>query len=110
MRLVFGYRAPNRRYALRPRTSAGRNVAAGASRWLPRPDADVRVMRSQIGRLRELVRERTALERELLGLIRTQQPRLLERKTRREAIRALKRHLVHAVYNAMTTPPTPTTP
>jgi transposase len=41
-------------------------------------DADVRVMRHQIRRLRELVRETRALERELLLLVRGLQPRLLE--------------------------------
>jgi transposase len=41
-------------------------------------DADVRVMRHQIRRLRELVREAKALERELLLLVRGLQPRLLE--------------------------------
>ena len=40
--------------------------------------ADVRVMRHQIRRLRELVRETSALERELLVLVRGLQPRLLE--------------------------------
>jgi transposase len=41
-------------------------------------DADVRVMRHQIRRLRELVREANTLERELLLLVRGLQPRLLE--------------------------------
>lgn len=41
-------------------------------------DADVRVMRSQIKRLRELTREAKALEQELCGLVAAQQPRLLE--------------------------------
>ena len=41
-------------------------------------DADVRVMRHQIRRLRELVREASALERELLLLVRGLQPRLLK--------------------------------
>jgi transposase len=41
-------------------------------------DADVRVMRSQIKRLRELTREAKALEQELIGLVTTQQPRLLQ--------------------------------
>ena len=40
-------------------------------------DADVRVMRAQLRRLKELVRETSALERELLLLVRGQQPRLL---------------------------------
>src|SRR5205085_7411741 len=40
-------------------------------------DADVRVMRNQLRRLRELVREARALERELLLLVRGLQPRLL---------------------------------
>src|SRR5436190_1139382 len=40
-------------------------------------DADVRVMRAQLRRLKELVRETSALERELLVLVRGQQPRLL---------------------------------
>jgi transposase len=40
-------------------------------------DADVRVMRHQIRRLRELVRETNTLERELLLLVRGLQPRLL---------------------------------
>jgi transposase len=40
-------------------------------------DADVRVMRAQVRRLKELVREAAALERELLLLVRGQQPRLL---------------------------------
>jgi len=41
-------------------------------------DADVRVMRTEIRRLRELVREASALERELLLLVRGLQPRLLK--------------------------------
>ena len=41
-------------------------------------DADVRVMRHQLRRLRELVRETRTLERELLLLVRALQPRLLE--------------------------------
>ena len=41
-------------------------------------DADVRVMRHQIRRLRELVSETRALQRELLLLVRGLQPRLLE--------------------------------
>jgi transposase len=41
------------------------------------PDADVRVMHSQINRLRELTRETKALEQELSVLVATQQPRLL---------------------------------
>lgn len=40
-------------------------------------DADVRVMRHQVRRLRELCREAAALERELLVLVRALQPRLL---------------------------------
>ena len=40
--------------------------------------ADVRVMRAQVRRLRELTREATALERELLLLVRGLQPRLLD--------------------------------
>jgi transposase len=40
--------------------------------------ADVRVMRHQLRRLRELVREAAAIERELVLLVRSQQPRLLE--------------------------------
>jgi transposase len=40
-------------------------------------DADVRVMRAQVRRLKELVREAGAVERELLLLVRGQQPRLL---------------------------------
>jgi transposase len=40
-------------------------------------DADVRVMRAQVRRLKQLVREAAALERELLLLVRGQQPRLL---------------------------------
>jgi transposase len=40
-------------------------------------DADVRVMRHQIRRLRELVREAKTLERELLALVRGLQPQLL---------------------------------
>ena len=40
-------------------------------------DAEVRVMRSQLRRLRELVDETAALERELGALVATQQPRLL---------------------------------
>jgi transposase len=40
-------------------------------------DADVRVMRAQVRRLKELVRETAALERELMLLVRGQQPRLL---------------------------------
>ena len=39
---------------------------------------DVRVTRAQLRRLRELVRETGALERELGGLVAAQQPRLLE--------------------------------
>jgi transposase len=39
--------------------------------------ADVRVMHSQINRLRELTRETKALEQELSVLVATQQPRLL---------------------------------
>jgi transposase len=42
-----------------------------------RQDADVRVMRAQVRRLRELTREAGAIERELLVLVRGQQPRLL---------------------------------
>lgn len=41
-------------------------------------DADVRVMRTQVRRIKELTREAKALERELLGLVRGLQPRLLE--------------------------------
>jgi transposase len=41
-------------------------------------DADVRVMRAQVRRIRELTREAGALERELLLLVRGLQPRLLE--------------------------------
>ena len=41
-------------------------------------DADVRVMRDQVRRLKELTRQATALERELLLLVRALQPRLLE--------------------------------
>jgi transposase len=49
-----------------------------ASRLARSPqDADVRVMRAQVRRLKELVREAAALERELLLLVRGQQPRLL---------------------------------
>jgi len=40
-------------------------------------DADVRVMRAQVRRLKELTRETAALERELLLLVRGLQPRLL---------------------------------
>jgi transposase len=40
-------------------------------------DADVRVMRAQLRRLKELTREANALERELLLLVRGLQPRLL---------------------------------
>jgi transposase len=40
--------------------------------------ADVRVMRDQVRRLRELARAATALERELRPLVQAQQPRLLE--------------------------------
>ena len=40
-------------------------------------DADVRVMRAQIRRIKELTREAGTLERELLVLVRGQQPRLL---------------------------------
>jgi transposase len=55
--------------------------------WLKRIDGrlarapqetDVRVMRAQLRRLRELVREADALERELAALVSAQQPRLLE--------------------------------
>jgi transposase len=42
-------------------------------------DADVRVMRAQIRRIKELTREANALERELLLLVAGLQPRLLER-------------------------------
>ena len=41
-------------------------------------DADVRVMRAQVRRIKELTREASALERELQALVRGQQPRLLE--------------------------------
>jgi transposase len=41
-------------------------------------DADVRVMRAQARRLKEITREAAALERELLLLVRALQPRLLE--------------------------------
>jgi transposase len=41
-------------------------------------DADVRVMRSQVRRLRELTREARALEHELAVLVEAQQPQLLE--------------------------------
>jgi transposase len=41
-------------------------------------DADVRVMRAQVRRIKELTREANALERELLLLVRGLQPRLLE--------------------------------
>jgi transposase len=40
-------------------------------------DADVRVMRAQVRRLRELTREANTIERELLRLVRSLQPRLL---------------------------------
>jgi transposase len=50
---------------------------AGRLARSPQP-ADVRVMRQQLRRLRELVRETKALERELLLLVRGLQPRLLE--------------------------------
>jgi len=40
-------------------------------------DADVRVMRAQVRRIKELTREANALERELLVLVRGQQPKLL---------------------------------
>jgi transposase len=42
-----------------------------------RQDADVRVMRAQVRRLKELVRDTAALERELLLLVRGLQPRLI---------------------------------
>jgi transposase len=42
------------------------------------PTADVRVMRAQVRRLRELTREATTLERELLALVRGLQPGLLD--------------------------------
>ena len=156
-------------------------------------DADVRVMRDQVRRLKEITRQANAIERELLVLVRGLQPRLLalpgvgaltaakliaeiagierfrdpaklarlagiapipaqsatstrvrldrggnrqlnaavhrvavtqmrihppareyitrrlsEGKTKREAIRCLKRHLVRAIYNTMTTTPTAT--
>jgi transposase len=155
-------------------------------------DADVRVMRAQVRRLKELTRDANTLQRELLALVRGQQPRLLalpgvgpltaakliaeiagierfrsesklarlagiapipassgnrtrlrlhrggnrqlnaafhrivvtqmrihppaqdyiarrltEGKTKREAIRALKRHLVRTIYNTMTPTATP---
>jgi transposase len=41
-------------------------------------DADIRVMRHQVRRLKELTRETAALERELLLLVRGLQPRLLQ--------------------------------
>jgi transposase len=41
-------------------------------------DTDIRIMRAQIRRLRELTRDAAALERELLGLVRELQPRLLQ--------------------------------
>jgi transposase len=41
-------------------------------------DADVRVMRHQVRRLKELAREASTIERELLLLVRGLQPRLLE--------------------------------
>jgi transposase len=41
-------------------------------------DADVRVMRAQVRRIKELTREAKTLERELLLLVRGQQPRPLE--------------------------------
>ncbi len=41
-------------------------------------DADVRVMRAQVRRIKELTREAGALERELLLLVRGLQPRLLD--------------------------------
>src|SRR4051812_176511 len=41
-------------------------------------DADVRVMRAQVRRLRELTREANVIERELLTLVRGLQPRLLQ--------------------------------
>ena len=41
-------------------------------------DADVRVMRAQVRRIKELTRQANALERELLLLVRGLQPRLLE--------------------------------
>ena len=41
-------------------------------------DADVRVMRAQVRRIKELTREANTLERELLVLARGLQPRLLE--------------------------------
>jgi transposase len=50
---------------------AGRLARAGQ-------DADVRVMRSQLRRLRELTREANAIEQELGELVVAQQPRLLE--------------------------------
>jgi transposase len=40
-------------------------------------DADVRVMRAQVRRLKEITREANTLERELLVLVRSVQPRLL---------------------------------
>jgi transposase len=40
-------------------------------------DADVRVMRAQVRRIKELTREAKSLEQELLVLVRGQQPRLL---------------------------------
>ena len=41
------------------------------------PDAQVRIMRAQLRRLRQLVKETAALERELAALVAAQQPRLL---------------------------------
>jgi transposase len=41
-------------------------------------DADIRVMRAQLRRLRQLARETDALERELAALVSAQQPRLLQ--------------------------------
>jgi transposase len=40
-------------------------------------DADVRVMRAQVRQIKQLTREANTLERELLGLVRALQPRLL---------------------------------
>jgi transposase len=57
----------------RPRTQqrlAGRLARAGQ-------DTQVRVMRDQLRRIRELTRQAQALERELAGLVAEQQPRLL---------------------------------
>jgi transposase len=64
---------------LRPAAWIGSSGLTGSPGRLARStqDADVRVMRAQVRRIKELTREANALERELLLLVRGLQPRLL---------------------------------